>query len=293
MEQQTGNITQTSSDNPSVIEGILYSFYNTSFYKKILNINFSYTFKVLLLYSSIITIVGSILFNFLYLPKIRNYTENFPDRISRVYPDDLTVTIKDGRASINKKSPVVIPIQDLLGNFTPVNSKHDEQKNLIIIDIEGDIKNFEKYNSFALLTEENLAVMDDQAGFKVISLKEANDVVIDQKFVKEFSNKFEPFVKSLPKLILVFGIVGFLLFNIIFLLFVSLITGLALLLIGELIHFGLPYTKHYQFAVHFGLVSQTLIYLIMIMPINLRIPYFPIIISLLLALIIYPKIKPE
>src|SRR3989344_3778063 len=115
----------------------------------------AYFFKFILLLSLLVAIVTGIIIG----PKINDFIQRFGTRMVEYYPDELEITIKDGKTSTNVNEPYYLPIPDefigaLESEAVVYGINQTEIENLLVIDTKQtfSVESFEQYKTLALLT---------------------------------------------------------------------------------------------------------------------------------------------
>lgn len=85
------------------------SIYNPEYYKDILQKPFSYSIKYFLFFALIFALVFAIPVSLKLIDGIKNISENSP-QLANYFPEELTIFIKDGKASTNVQEPYFIKI---------------------------------------------------------------------------------------------------------------------------------------------------------------------------------------
>ncbi|HBC72998.1 MAG: hypothetical protein UX91_C0006G0190 [Candidatus Amesbacteria bacterium GW2011_GWB1_47_19] len=117
------------------------------------------------------------------LPFIDKLQTNITAAVKEVIPEELTITIKDGKASTNMTEPVYLTISgSTLEKFeTKSDSDNGAQARhrLLAIDTKGNVENFEQYQSSALLTASSLVSYSNE-DLKIYPLSRVPDMQISQ-----------------------------------------------------------------------------------------------------------------
>jgi hypothetical protein len=147
--------------------------------------------------------------------------------IPALYPEELVLALSGGQLSTNVEEPYSIALPASWRPDTPEVA--DMPKNLLTIDTNAHIEDFESEDSFALATKTALVMEDrDGGGYRVITFDRFEDegetktVVIDRSLYLKIVEKVFSFLVYLP---LLFGI----LFLLLLFLFPFLMAGSLLL----------------------------------------------------------------
>lgn len=233
-----------------------------SYYKDIkeakLSFSLKYLFTLFILTSFIIGLGISVRMLRLVTesPKFLESTKGF---ILETYPDELKLTLKEGKITTNVKEPYFIDLaEDKKVTITPF-------EHLIAIDTKADSEEIKNLNSLLLITDDDLVIWEgsESASFRVFPLSDAlskipNGVGMDKTLFTSILETFTPYAtKALPKIIiaisllififypLIAGSLGFL-FRLIFLLPATLV----LFIVVKLLKKDLTFAKTYQMSLH-------------------------------------------
>lgn len=233
-----------------------------NYYKDIKEAKLSFSLKylfILFLLTSLIVAVGVSVRMLGLIPESPKFIESTKSFILETYPDELELTLKEGKITTNVKEPYFI---DLAEDKKVVIAPFEH---LIAIDTKADSEEIKNLNSLLLITDDNLVVWEGSgsAAFRTFSLSDAlskmpNGVSMDKTLFTSILETFAPYViKTLPKIIiaisllififypLIAGSLGFL-FRLIFLLPASLI----LFIFVKLLKKNLSFAKTYQMSLH-------------------------------------------
>lgn len=164
------------------------------------------------------------------------------------YPDELEVTIKDGKVTTNTEEPYFIKL--------PKNNQDGQQpQNLIVIDTKTPFsaEKLAEYDSVAWLAKDTLVVSGGRSSgrtseIRALPLTNIKDLKINQKVVTEFIDKYSPWLKLVIPVFIIFGLLAIFLFHLaklLYLLFVALVIMLAVKLLGA----KLNYSQSYRVAI--------------------------------------------
>jgi len=243
----------------SFIHALKGTFTSPAYYKKVVAAPFSFSLKFFYFFFFLYAFIATIFFTVKSAPGVEKFINNVPSAIIRAYPEELAVTINKGEVTTNVEEPYIIPISrvekafsDVLGETTATSL------NLLVIDTNALIDNFKNYDTYALLTKNNLVYINDNGNIEVISLKDVDGVTINQELVLKAKKAAIPYLKYITPVLALSMFLGifvlFTSFNLVYLLFF----GLIALLIGKVMKYSLPYKKGYQLGLHLVVVYSTL-----------------------------------
>ena len=175
-------------------------------------------------------------------------------KVGTYYPNDLVITIKDHKASINKPEPYVVSLPVDWANKTastmPSENTKGDYDNVLVVDTKNEFS-LDKYNSyktFAWLTKDSVVITDNK-GIRVMPLSNVTDLVLDKTKVNDFvtlgTSFFAKLVYLLPLallLVVYLALIG----KLVYLLFGALIIWI----ISKVKGWGLNYGKSYQIGLH-------------------------------------------
>ncbi len=227
------------------------------------------------------------------------------DNIVHFYPEDLVITVQDGKASTNQEGPVYIKLNDVIptenwnSNFKEgfaeglepqVETPNLDEFNLVVLDTVTPFSNeqFESYHTIVWLAEDAVYVKSENNKTEIIPLKDAEDIVITKQMADEGMEKVWEGVKGIIPFVLVaiavFSLIGVLMFRMIYL----LIHSLFLLIVYSIM--DLPY--NYATAYKTGFYSITLSTFLMVLvtfqpwlPFLKAVPFMFTIVSLIVVVV--------
>lgn len=241
------------------IENIKSSIYNPAYYNEILNKPFSYSFRYFLSLAALIAIVSTIVFSFSTLPKMSKFINEIGSNVLKYYPDNLEVTVKNGKVSTNVPEPYFIKMPtEFKSEFQNPNDQKTKTspdlskiENMAVIDTASPltIDLFRSYKTFVLVSRDSVAYYDNSA-VKIQPLSQGFDGIINKEKVSSSLNKVMPYLKILPlvlvPVILIFSFIGFILGNLFYLIFGAFVIWVA----AKIRNRNLGYGKAYQIGFH-------------------------------------------
>ncbi|MFO0703937.1 MAG: DUF1189 family protein [Patescibacteria group bacterium] len=257
-----------------ILTNIVRAIYDKTFYKESENDSFAKRFGTLYLLSLILSITVALsLGKFYYANRqnIQNFAQRLEKSLPSYFPKDLVLKIENGNLSTNQKEPFSFG-NEIVYTFTDNKAVKNSGFNLVTIDTNGSIDNFESYRTFILLTQKGFAVKSSERSGKIefypysqfdsVYAKEggSKNVVFDYNKYLQLANKISPFAKSLPQLfsIIIFSIGLFAvlvapLFSVLFwlmaLLFLSLLGYIAAMVIKRPHTYGYVYKMSMYLAI--------------------------------------------
>lgn len=225
-----------------------------SYYKDIVKAPFSFSLKYLFFLSFVINIVSGIIFSqtiFKFIPQIPEKVEQIKKIAKEFYPDDLIITLNNGKLRTNVDEPYFIEF--------PANSNTDKNLvHLITIDTKASVEDIKKYKTAVLVTDNALVFPDKNAGYRIQFLSDIKGYYsINQHTYNMIISKFFPYLNYLPYVAYTLIIASILIFPF-FMALLSLfghliyvlIMGLALWLMVKLMKLEMSYGKIIQLSLH-------------------------------------------
>ncbi|MDQ5981486.1 MAG: hypothetical protein QG570_235 [Patescibacteria group bacterium] len=184
------------------------SIYNRDFYKSLLAKPFWYSFKYYLKLSLLLSIVITIVFTIFAVPDLLRGLWKIDTEVLNIYPDDLVVTISEGRASINQTEPYVVPLPRHL--IPKEIEEFDNYQNLLVIDTKVGAsieQSLESTSTMAFLSETQIAYKDIDGRIYTDSIAPFTNMTISEGELRNVIEHVRPWYKVLAPLsvVLVFG----------------------------------------------------------------------------------------
>ncbi len=178
----------------------------------------------------------------------------FIDKAATYYPDELVITITNGKASTNVKEPYMIPAPDDWKEREEQTAEGQSRtqllENILVIDTTQPftLEAFKAHHTLALLTKDAL-VVEGGNQIRILPIEKTPDTQLTKQIVSSLLEKIKPYTVMLLPLLILFLLVIFIgigLINLIYLLFGALlIWGLTAILKTRL-----SYGKCYQIGLH-------------------------------------------
>jgi len=261
------------------LKNIKNSIYNPEYYGNVLNKPFSYSLKYFLLFSFIIALLLTVHSSFSALPKIKSFLDIAGKKAVQYYPDELQITIKDGKASTNVNEPYFIK--------TPEDIKINNIENLVVIDTKNvfSVAEFENYKTLLLLTNDSLIYREQNNNKMTIqSLSQIPNYTLNKQVLLSLFNKISPYLKSAYPLFIIAMLLFFfsvLTFRLLYLLFAALLIWI----IAKIKKIDIGYSKSYQLGLHLMTLAIIITQLMFLILPRVHIPFLFTIITLLMAII--------
>lgn len=261
------------------------SFYNPDYYQEVLQKPFSYSLKYLLVFALLFALVFAIVIAIKFIP-IAGLISDKVDQLPNYFPQELSIKIKDGKASTNVQEPYYIKMPPEFKNSNKNISGIEGLENLIVIDTKHkfDLDTFASYKTLSLLTAENFVFIDKDSKISIQSIANVKDFTLDRSKIQTCVNLVKPFVPMLYPIVLLGAYVAgyclvaikmvYLLFGALFIWLVAKIKGLSI-----------GYKKSYLAGMHLVTVPIIITSLICLISPKFTFPFlFTIILMLFAAL---------
>jgi len=196
--------------------------YNPSYYSEVISKPFSYSLKYLLVFALLFGLVFTIVASFKAFPVIGNLVANAP-KIAEFFPQELTITIKDGKASTNVQEPYYIKLPEVMNN-----DKQKSVENILVIDTKNkfDLQTFFSYKTTILLTSDSLVSLDSNGKVSIAPISSIKEFVLNRGTIVDIVEKIRP---AMP-------VIGFFVaLGIFFVGFMSVVLKMVYLLFGALL----------------------------------------------------------
>lgn len=265
------------------------------YYKDVLKAPFSFSIKYFLFLFLVLSLLTAATLSFFLVQKVAPYLNQLKTQAPEFYPPDLELTIKDGSVSINQPEPYFIPIKK---EWFPEEMQKEIKiapiDNVLVIDTQVEPSEIKKYQTFVLLTKNDLAFMGDTNEIRIQSLEQVDDFTLNQEVVKQSWQYITPYFKYIIPIMIAFLLIfiplGTILVKFIYLLMVSVLTWMLSRLFRPR-DGRINYSKSLQINLHAITLPTVIIALFQFLGVNPQIPFFQTIILLIFNAIIFSSIK--
>ncbi|MFZ1549213.1 MAG: DUF1189 family protein [Microgenomates group bacterium] len=193
------------------------------------------------------------------VPFVKSQLPMVKNQIRTAFPQDLVVKVENGTASTNVQEPYVITLHQLIPQL-----KNEKNVNLITIDTQAQVEQYQSYKTGFLLTKMNLVYPSrnnsSSNAYEVLPLSNIKEpITIDKTTYGLVIAQVLPFVDKVPQImygLAAISVILFPLFGAFFFvngsLFYLLVMALVLLVIAKIMKRDLSYRVMYK-ASMFGL----------------------------------------
>lgn len=257
----------------NIISKIKDSIYNQEYYKEVLTKPLSYSLKYYFLFILIFSLIAGTFTFFSAVPPVKVFLNMVSSKIADYYPDELEVTIKNGKASTNVQEPYFVKLPAEI-NKKDAAYKCGTLENIIVLDTKNkfDMGRFQSFKTPILLTEDSIVAYDDNCSIKISPLgniQNANTAyVINKSKVVYYIDKIKPWLNVIYPVIFIFLWIGNFIILAIKLIYL-LVAALLIWLVAKAKNTGIGYKKSYQLGIHLMTLPIILIFLLNISKIDI------------------------
>lgn len=270
----------------SFLSQLRQSLYRSPLYRHLDSNSASRAISYVAVLIALIALAKAIGFGAIFGPMLGDMKNEFERLIDR-YPNELVLTIKDGSLSMNRTSPLVIPVE-------PGNELGKNYKNLVVIDTAKnlDLETYSSYDTMVLITKSG-AMYEKDRKVEVQSFKEAPDYVVTKAKAGELKSTVDKFFGKFSAFVIIFmtlfmwimiAIGGFILA-----LFLSLIGILPALAFSRMRGWKLSFSQLYALALY----AYTIVVLLGIVGLFTDFSSWITLVAYLLILAFFPATKPK
>ena len=261
------------------------SIYNPEYYKEVLQKPFSYSLKYFVLFSLLFALVFAIVFTIKFVPVGKMLSDKAPE-LANYFPQELTVTIKDGKASTNVQEPYYIKMPENFKSSSnyQTNTYYNGLDNIIVINTKDkfDLDTFNSYKTLMLLTSNSMVYLNKDKQIAINSLSGAENLTLNREKIVAFINMVKPFFVYIYPFVFVGGyLVGLIVVSnkLIYLLFGALLIWVVAKIKG----LKIGYKKSYQFGMHLVTFAVIVTSLLSLISPKLSFPFLFSVLLILLA----------
>ncbi len=176
----------------------------------------------------------------------------FQSEVVELYPNDLIITIEEGKATTNQPEPIIISLPTS-SEFKKGFKEGLGRENVLVIDTQTPFSSeeFESYNTFAWLTGDSLFFYNaSKKGMEGYPLKTTKSVEITKEKVQKLGEKVTSILKwALPMiwvLTIVFIAVGLWIIALLY----GLVLGVLISILKSIFHQNASYAESYITALY-------------------------------------------
>ncbi|MCA9308047.1 MAG: DUF1189 family protein [Patescibacteria group bacterium] len=249
------------------VKAFAYIFYKSitslDYYKDVVNSEIGLSVKYYLSLAVIASFLTAGVIAGRITPNIQDSMDKFIVDGKALYPQDLVITVKSGKLSINQPEPYIVKAPKFTQSLKQTSMEtHTERsdaiekielENLVVFDANGELKDLETYKTLAVINSTNIIVRDFDIGRDVTNIfpiKDLPEGTFARKDFELFVQGAQNTLAYLPVFIL--GAMFFALFfyfglmRLVYFLYV----GGFVWLIGKIRGFDLLFTSAYKISLH-------------------------------------------
>src|SRR3989338_917901 len=231
------------------------SFSSAEYYRDVMKAPFSFSLKYFLFFCFLLSIVTTIFLSSKIFIPINNFLSRFPEILVKVYPAELEIKISKGVATTNVSEPYFIPSERFKKTFEEFEKevqglKSDKIENIMVIDTNAKVEDLRRYQTYALLTRNNLAFYNEDGRIEIVQLEDVGNFTLNQQVVRGVVNRFLPIIQVISIFLIPLIFIGTLIFFITSQLVYLLFTALVLFIGAKMISYPLSFGKSYQVDLH-------------------------------------------
>lgn len=229
-----------------------YAFYKSlisiNYYKDVLRANPKFSLKYFFVLITLLITLSSLISAVRNAPKLQGQIQKTVNELVRLFPQELEIKIENGTLTTNSPIPIILPM-DSKSRSQP-NMNYD---NLLIIDTDGTVEEFESYSTLMMVNSKNILTRDANNQLQTYPLTNLPNMLLNRDNITEKANAFLDVVSSTPTVI---GFL-FLIYLVVFTMYHLVWRGVYLLLfagllafIGRLMKHHMLYGRYVQIAIH-------------------------------------------
>lgn len=133
----------------------------------------------------ILAFIQAVVLGLLFSPALHELRIVANESIDK-FPAELVLTLKDGRLSMNRTAPYILPLD-------PKNVEKNDHKNFIVIDTSKtlDFKALESYDTAVLITQDGYMTSDTNGKIEAQSFKSFPDYVLSKDVLTPLQAKMD------------------------------------------------------------------------------------------------------
>jgi len=256
------------------------SIFSPNFYRQLASKPLSFSFKYFA-GLSILLIGASLVLALPWIVRLEPLFKNIGSEVVQWYPDELTVTIKDGKASSNVSEPFILPLPASMRSTEDLDSPALATiTTALVINTKEEFsyERFMNYHTIALLTKDVLVFYDGEQ-LRINALSEFPDFEINETKIVSWIAAISPWLNTG-----VFAVCYFMVLVASFLahLVYLLLAALLVMLLFKVKKLSIGYARAYQVALHASTLGL-LIAVIDYFRLHYFIPFFGTIVLLIVV----------
>ncbi|KKU10024.1 MAG: hypothetical protein UX65_C0005G0016 [Parcubacteria group bacterium GW2011_GWB1_46_8] len=140
---------------------------------------------------ALISLVAALIFTFVATPLVKEFLNELNGQIMSRFPQELKLVIKEGKVSINMPEPYMVRLPDEYIKEQRDSGSSAPFENAIIVDTKTEFsyERFSAYNTFAWITNEGIAVADQEVRARYVPFGTPTNQIIDKPLVESLLQK--------------------------------------------------------------------------------------------------------
>jgi len=177
------------------LNAIKNSIYSPQFYQDIPRKGFWKTLRHFLLFIVVLTVIQAGITVVPIATSFKEGVQNFAYSLVELYPQELVIYIKDGKAESTVEEPYLLSLPEGVVKLWEPGG----YENLLVIDTQNSYTGAQmnEYNTIAWLTKDALFVREDEGGISVINLSDVGNLKLDRPLIDSYLAKLMPYAKFL------------------------------------------------------------------------------------------------
>ncbi|OGK15559.1 hypothetical protein A2774_06070 [Candidatus Roizmanbacteria bacterium RIFCSPHIGHO2_01_FULL_39_12c] len=271
------------------------SFSSAEYYHDVIKAPFSFSLKYFLFYALLMAAISTLFLSVRLFFPLSDFLQRFPTIITKVYPEDLEIRIRNGVVTTNAPEPYIISIDEFEEELEELEDVRgitsDEIKNILVIDTNAGIDDLESYQTFVLLTRNHISYYRDDGRIETVLLSDIKNFTLNERVIRGQYNKFLPFLRFLSLFLIPFLFTGSFLFFSVGQMFYLAVAALLLFLGSKLISYPISYLKAYQIDLHLATIIAPFFLLMSAMKIQAEFPFLKLIVFTVVGVYILNSLK--
>jgi hypothetical protein len=278
-------------------KGFLYQFRNAAirpeFYKEVLKERLKKAILYFLKLFGLLSLLTIITFLVFLIPTYP-YLKNLKDDLPSLYPKELEIEIIDGKVTTNVDEPYFVELKpEVFPEELEKGLNNQPVQNILVIDTQANPSDIKDYQTFALLTKEDVSFIAERNEIRIQSLEEVEEFKVNRQIVNDFWQEVVPYLQWFSIGILVFILIMIPIFTIIGRLIWVAIFSLISLLAAKIMKHQLNYKSALKINLYAVTLPTVIAAAFMLFGADPKIPFFQAIILLIFNLIIFSSLKEK
>ena len=257
------------------------SIYNPQFYAGLKGKPFSFSLKYFLSLMFFLSLIFGLFFSLFVLPEMKKNVTEFFAVVQTQFPQELTITLKDGAISTNAEVPYLFPITEDLRSL----NQNKDLKNFLVIDTKNEfsLEKFESYQTTFLVTKNHLVAKSENGEVRITPLKGFPDYEITKASISSLSSRLLPFVRYMTPIFILMVVTGIFVGTSLGYLAYLLIASILIFIVAKIMKLDFSYGTSYQVGLH--AITASLILDLLSYALGFSPPFFSFTLLMLIAII--------